>query len=191
MRELLRESGSNLKQEDDMNAGTLAVAATLAVGTGVGAVAYQAASHGAPLPATTSVSTVSTTTPGAAAGRAPAAADPCATKRSDPGCTVVVTSPPAARARNAAPAASATPSARHSSAEARHGADDGPNHDINDDHGDDGPNHDINDDHGGDRDDDHRGPGHGDDHGDDDNSGPGNGGHGGDDGSGHDANDDH
>jgi hypothetical protein len=33
---------------------------------------------------------------------------------------------------------------------ARHGADDGPNHDQGDDHGDDGPNHDQNDDHGDD-----------------------------------------
>lgn len=44
---------------------------------------------------------------------------------------------------------------------ARHGADDGPNHDVNDDHGrhhrhgnDDGVDHDVNDDHGG------RQPGH-------------------------------
>ncbi len=34
----------------------------------------------------------------------------------------------------------------------RNGSDDGPNHDVNDDHGDDGPNHDVNDDHGDDDD---------------------------------------
>jgi hypothetical protein len=33
---------------------------------------------------------------------------------------------------------------------ARHGSDDGPNHDAGDDHGDDGPNHDAGDDHGDD-----------------------------------------
>lgn len=63
------------------------------------------------------------------------------------------------------------------------GDDDGPNHDAGDDHGggnDDGPNHDANDDHGG-----HSGSGHGgDDDGDDDHGGRS--GHGGgDDDSGH------
>jgi hypothetical protein len=65
-------------------------------------------------------------------------------------------------------------------------ADDGPGHDIGDDHGDHGPGHDIGDDHGDD------GPGHdiGDDHGDD---GPGHdiGDDHGDDGPGHDIGDDH
>jgi hypothetical protein len=39
----------------------------------------------------------------------------------------------------------------------RHGDDDGPNHDVRDDHGHDGPNHDVGDDHGGG--DDNSGPG--------------------------------
>lgn len=73
-----------------------------------------------------------------------------------------------------------------------HGADDGPGHDVGDDHGgdrddsssDDGPDHDAGDDHGGDRDDDDS---------DDDSSGSGKGGNGGgnDDGADHDAGDDH
>jgi hypothetical protein len=147
-----------------MSAGTLAVAATLAVGTAIGAVAYQATSHHAPLPP---ASNVSATTPSRVA---PAAAlDPCLADPNDPACTVVVTLPPAAVAApvaQAAPAApAATPSTRGATAEARHGADDGPNHDANDDHGgdrsghddgsgrsghDDGSGHDAGDDHGSD-----------------------------------------
>jgi hypothetical protein len=55
-------------------------------------------------------------------------------------------------------------STQSSSVVHRHGNDDGPGHDANDDHGrhshgnDDGPNHDANDDHGG-----HHGHGHGSD----------------------------
>jgi hypothetical protein len=157
-----------------MNAGTLAVAATLTVGTAIGAVAYQATSHHAPLPP---ASNVTATTPSRVATAA--ALDPCLADPNDPACTVVVPLPPAAapvapvaQAAQAAPAApAATPSSRGATAEARHGADDGPNHDANDDHGGDRSGSDDGSDRSGSDD------------------GSGRSGH--DDGSGHDAGDDH